>query len=183
MIEDIKRSSEASECLLPLYFYCARGTGEIERSEPDQILASIVAQLSNTGLKLPTAGNYSEKRAYAFASSPLQLEESCMLVLELIEQYPITTIVIDSPHECDPKTRRDLLESLRAIVRGSSSLVKLFVSSRDDQDLVDELQDFSNIEISSQNNSDDIEAFVRTDTETLVKKKAMLRNSHVRDEL
>jgi hypothetical protein len=47
--------------------------------------------------------------------------------------------------------------------------VKIFVSSRDDQDIVLELCRYLNLEIASHRNSDDIARFVNAEVERLTK--------------
>ena len=124
-----------------------------------------------------------KKKGQGFSSNGLQVEESCELILELIEQYPMTTIVIDALDECDPDRRQLLLDAFEDILEGSLGLVKIFVSSRDDQDIVCTLREYPNFDIVSTRNTVDIEAFVRTETERLVKKRRLLRNSNAREEL
>lgn len=48
----------------------------------------------------------------------------------------MTTIVIDALDECNSNERQYLLDSIEQILQDSFSLVKIFVSSRDDQDIV-----------------------------------------------
>ena len=171
----------------PAFFYCSRNPAEPARSSPKAILASIVRQLSSVGPRLPlldpAVRTYKEKEAQAFASGALGIEESCKLIIQLIEHYPLTTIVIDALDECDPGKRADLLENLEIILQQSSNLIKVFVSSRDDQDIVFHLQDYPNLEIASDRNRDDIVAFARAEVKDLVKKKKLLRYSLAKEEL
>ena len=95
----------------------------------------------------------------------------------------MTTIVIDTLDECDPNKRTDLLEALETILSGATQLVKMFVSSRDDQDIVWSLQHYPNLRISSTRNMEDISAFVRTEVESLIRKGKLLRFSNTKDEL
>ena len=89
----------------------------------------------------------------------------------------MVTIVIDALDECDPENRTDLLYMLETILRDSPSLVKIFVSSRDDQDIVCHLENYPNLDISSNKNMVDIESFVRAETLSLILKKKLLRSS------
>jgi hypothetical protein len=123
---------------------------------------------------------YEKRETGGFASGALRIEESCALIIQLTEYYPLTTIVVDALDECGPGKRADLLETLEKILEDSPQLVKIFVSSRDDQDLVCHLQHYPNLEIASDRNKDDIAAFVRAETERLVKRKRLLRNSEAR---
>jgi hypothetical protein len=120
---------------------------------------------------------YRGREAEGFASGPLRMDESTALIIQLVEYYPLTTIVIDALDECDPDKRADLLEALEEILRKSSRLVKIFVSSRDDQDIVCHLQDYPNLELASNRNMDDISSFVRAETQGLIRRKKLLRFS------
>ena len=186
VIEDAMKRFEAGQGPPPVYFYCSRNAAEAERSDPAIILGSIVRQLACVQLGLPLLPPVVEKwkkKGQGFSSNGLQVEESCELILELIEQYPMTTIVIDALDECDPDRRQLLLDAFEDILEGSLGLVKIFVSSRDDQDIVCTLREYPNFDIVSTRNTVDIEAFVRTETERLVKKRRLLRNSNAREEL
>lgn len=187
VIEDAKRRFEAGQSPPPVYFYCSRNAAEPERSDPAAILSSIVRQLScaEPGLPLlpPVVQKY-EKKGQGFNSWGLQIEESCELITQLIEHYPMTTIVIDALDECDPEKRDMLLDAIENLLQNSSlGLMKVFLSSRDDQDLVCTLRVYPNLDLTSRRNSADIEAFVREETDRLVRKRRLLRNSKAKEEL
>ena len=95
-------------------------------------------------------------------SPSITVEKSCKLILQLVHYYQETIMVIDALDECDMKTRGELLDAFEIILRGSTSLVKIFVSSRDNGDIKCELSDYANLEILSRNNSDDIQAFIKS---------------------
>ena len=187
VIEDAMRRFKVGRSPPPVYFYCSRSAAEPERSDPAAILSSIVRQLScaEPGLPLlpPVIEKY-EKKGQGFSSGGLQIEESRDLISELIEYYPMTTIVIDALDECDPEKRDMLLDAIENLLQNSSlGLLKVFVSSRDDQDIVCTLREYPNLDLVSSRNSADIEAFVKEETDRLVKKRRLLRNSHAKEEL
>lgn len=95
----------------------------------------------------------------------------------------MTTIIIDALDECDPSKRPDLLEAFEQILHESSNLVKIFVSSRDDQDIFFQLQTYPSMEISSDRNLDDITRFVKIETNRLVQKQKLLRYSKAKKEM
>lgn len=150
-------------------------------------MASIARQLSSTqpGCPLlpPTVAAYNKREIEGFASGSLSIDESSALIIQLAEQFPITTIVIDALDECDPEKRADLLEALESILRESASLVKIFVSSRDDQDIVWHLRSYPNLELSSGKNKDDIISFVQRETDSLVRRGKLLRWSTDKENL
>ena len=118
-----------------------------------------------------------------FASGSLNIDESRLLILQPAECYSLITIVIDALDECDLEKRTDLLETLESILQESSSLVKIFVSSRDDQDIVLHLRDYPNLELSSEMNKDDISSFVSAETYNLIKRKKLLALSTNKEKL
>lgn len=83
-------------------------------------MAGIARQISSCQprypLLPPTVASYEERRREWFASGSLRLDKSCELIIQLAEQYPMTTIVIDVLDECDPLKRVDLLEGLQSIL-------------------------------------------------------------------
>jgi hypothetical protein len=187
IIEDAIHCFKNSQGPPPAFFYCSRSTAEPTRSDPAVILASIARQMSNlqpgASLLKPTVDLYNKKEAEGFVSGPLRIEESCSLIIELTEHYPMTVIAIDALDECDPGKRADLLEALEHILQKSLNLVKIFLSSRDDQDIVFHLQAYPNLEISSCRNVDDIASFVKTETNRLIRKKKLLKYSQAEKEM
>ncbi|RYP43836.1 hypothetical protein DL768_009643 [Monosporascus sp. mg162] len=187
VIEDAFNSFDAGRNPPPAFFYCSRNPAEPGRSDPKEILASLARQLSSLEpgkpLLKPTVDLYKKKEAEGFASGSLRIEESCALIMNLAEHYPLTTIMIDALDECDPRKRLDLLKALEKILRESSGLVKIFVSSRDDQDIVFRLQRYPNLEIKSDRNSDDIAVFVKNEAGRLIGDGVLLQYSESQTEM
>jgi hypothetical protein len=187
VIEDALKGFRAGYTPQPVFFYCSRNIAEPGRSDPEAILASLARQLSclepGNPLLKPTLDLYKKKETEGFASGSLCLEESCALTIQLTEQYPLTIIVIDALDECDPGKRGDLLRALEQILQKSTSLVKIFVSSRDDRDIVFRFQHYPNLEIKSDRNSDDIAAFVKDQTERLIEYGELLQYSDSQTEM
>ena len=177
---------EASQSALPVYFYCSRSVAEPERSNPDAVLASILRQLSCVELDAPLLSPVIEKyrrQGEGFKSKGLDLEDSRDLIIRLVEDYEITIIVVDALDECDPNLRQDLLDAFEHILKESAGLVKIFVSSRNDQDIVYKLRDYPNVDISSDRNTADIEAYVEIETQKLVNSGRLLRNSGAKEQM
>ena len=131
----------------------------------------------------PVVKNYQKEETRGFPSGSLHIETSCALILQLIEHYPLTTIVIDALDECDPEKRSELIEVLEKILQSSPKLIKIFVSSRDDRDIVCGLRNYPNLEISSDRNRDDIARFVRNEVQELLRRRKVLQYSHDKKEL
>jgi hypothetical protein len=187
VIEEALKSFRAGISPQPVFFYCSRNPAEPARSDPKAILASLARQLSSLEpgkpLLQPSIDLYKKAEAEGFASGQLQVEESRQLVMQLIELYPQTTVIIDALDECDPITRLEFLQALEHILRSSSSLVKIFISSRNDQDIVLELSGYPNVAIDSQRNSSDIEQFVKAEVEQLIRARKLLRYSNAQTKM
>lgn len=187
VIEEAVARYKAGDSPQPVFFYCSRNRAELTRSDPQAILASLARQLSclepGKPLLEPSVSLYREKEAEGFASGPLQMDETLNLVIQLTAQYPLTTIVIDAMDECDPQKRHELLKALEKILQNSSSLVKIFVSSRNDQDIVLRLRNYPNLEIDSRRNCDDIARFVNDQVEELVQDGRLLSYSDSETEM
>jgi hypothetical protein len=93
------------------------------------------------------------------------------------------TIVIDALDECNPATRGDLLDALEDLLKTSPCLLKIFVSSRTDQDIVYKLDNYPNLDLDSNRNSEDINLFVRSETKRLIDKGSLLRFSTEREKI
>ena len=171
----------------PVYFYCSRSAADPKRSKSAATLASIVRHLSCVEPRLPLLKpiiERCEREVQGFSSNDVGSDDSRELIIELIQQYSITIIIIDALDECEPKERHSLLDVLERILQESCyGLVKIFLSNRDDQDNFYTLQDYPNVDIVSDKNTADIEAFVRAETDDLVRRRRLLRGSPVQSEL
>jgi hypothetical protein len=79
---------------------------------------------------------YKEQEVRGFAAERLTMDESQLLIIDPLALHPVAAIIIDALDKCLPDTRADILDAFTNILHNSSTLVKLFVSSRDDQDIV-----------------------------------------------
>ncbi|KFA71872.1 hypothetical protein S40288_07723, partial [Stachybotrys chartarum IBT 40288] len=181
VIEDAINSFRVGQSSQPAFFYSSRNPAEPARSDPREIFASLARQLSSlepgTPILKPTVDLYNKKELEGSVTGPLRIEDSCDLIIQLGEYYPQLIIVIDALDESDQMKRPDLLKALERILRESSSLIKVFVSSRDDQDLVLRLQRYLNLEIKSDKNSSDIAVFTKKETERLIEDGLLLKYS------
>ncbi|KAK2468826.1 hypothetical protein H9L39_19588 [Fusarium oxysporum f. sp. albedinis] len=187
VIEDAFAAFENHQRPPPAYFYCSRNSAEPTRADPEAILASVARQLSclkpGQALLQPTIAAYDAHEEEGFAAESLRLHETCTLIMRLSENYPILTIILDALDECNPATRENLVSTMEHILKESPCLVKIFVSSRDDQDIVYRLRHYPNLELSSHKNSSDIAKFVESETCSLMSSGKLLRYSSAQQEL
>lgn len=85
--------------------------------------------------------------------------------------YPRTTLIIDAFDECDGDDdgRVELIRFLAELVQKSKQVVRVFITSRYDQDLASAFTDnpAALVEVTARQNSDDIKTFVRKELEKL----------------
>ena len=155
----------------PVYFYCARSSAEPKRADPESILLNIVKQMSCLEPGGPILGPVRERYEQRKASGSLSLEECTETIINLTKDHPLTTIVLDALDECDEANRSDLLEALTAILQRSVNLIKIFVSSRNDHDIVCQLTDYPNLEIQANMNNEDIVKFVHSEVQHAMRVK------------
>ncbi|KAI0871808.1 hypothetical protein GGS24DRAFT_41561 [Hypoxylon argillaceum] len=144
------------------YFFCDRN--RYTHQDPQSLLCSLVRQLSLTtnrlGIKSCTIDIYNKKRATGFASSGLTIKECLGLLVELINSYELTYIIIDGLDESDLETRDKLMEALQSLVLQCNNVLKMFISSREDEDIKNQFKDGRDLRITTKNNQADIELFV-----------------------
>ena len=124
------------------FFYCARSTAEPARARPVEVLCALLRQLCTSNpdqpVKSPVAREYEARKKKAEEDCStikrLTVEDCTRLIIELTKDHP-ATIILDALDECDGNIR-ELLEALDSIISKSANVVKIFVSSRDDIDIV-----------------------------------------------
>jgi hypothetical protein len=144
------------------YFYCDRN--QSDRRDPIFILNSFVRQLSvskkDGSIQPSIIKLYKQKKSTGFASGILGIEESRDILLQQVQSYPQITLVVDALDECNKQTRTQLVDILDMLVSQSPNLVKIFISSRPDQDIKHRFEGGSNMEIKATDNRNDIAKFV-----------------------
>ena len=96
------------------------------------------------------------------------------MLVQLTSKRRHCHIIIDALDECIREEREHLLDALSVIMKESTGIVKVFISSRDDMDIVRNLAGGPNVLISAKNNQDDIATFVRTEVDKQIEKKRLL---------
>jgi hypothetical protein len=145
------------------YFYCDRN--EEARRQPENILRSFVRQLTsrnyggNMELQEPLVRLYKEKEKNAFAAGNLTFGESEELLLQLVQAYSKTSLVLDALDECYQDFRPRLIQTFERLVNTSTNL-KVFISSRRDDDVKLQLEKKTNVGISAADNEEDIKKFI-----------------------
>ncbi|KAK2795666.1 hypothetical protein FQN52_003515 [Onygenales sp. PD_12] len=145
------------------FFYCNRN--DPERREPLAVLRSFVRQLSTTAngqrsMQQRIRQYYNKSRE---GGSMPTVNDCKELLLELINTYPKTTIILDALDECEEQKRSALVEVVNYFVASASRPVKIFISSRPYIDIRDMFWNHTNIGIQAIDNHDDISKFVNNE--------------------
>lgn len=177
----LQSSNQASPPLLA-YFYCSKTPSEVELSDPKEIMRSIVRQLGVTSGAQKTihsaiVNEYERREAEAkiegFDVTRLSLQDCIRAVLNITGPDP-AAIVLDAIDEVQPKSRHELVEALQQISRDSGSVVKIFVTSRDDDQVLSLLTNALMLRIDAENNRTDIESFVRDQVALAINSRRLL---------
>lgn len=178
VIEDSMQLSQSDESCALAYFYCSRDTSQPQRADPPSILACLARQLSSTSTKHaiapPTIALHESFHSTSGSREVPTIDEIIELILDLTNLYSRTTIVVDALDECDSVTRWKLIDALNNIVDNSDSLVKVFLSSREEGDLRLFIQDHTGVQVTGLQNGEDIRRFVEFETDRMVFKRQIL---------
>ncbi|KAL9040871.1 MAG: hypothetical protein Q9214_004314, partial [Letrouitia sp. 1 TL-2023] len=185
----IDETSTQSNTAPTAYFYCRRSSAEPQRSDPTDILRAILKQLMCCDPKWQTgstvAKEYKSRKQEAEKDGSdiayLDIDETTQKIVDITAKTS-ATIFIDALDECSPEERYRLLRALDILLDESVHLVKVFVSSRDDMDIVIKLQQHPNIYINIKDNKMDIDKFAQVEIEKAIKSGRLL-NGQVSAEL
>lgn len=165
------------------YFYCK--SDERDRQDTTKIMQCLVKQLCKQlpwrGLPVFVTDEYDARQRNGLSSKLLGFQDCQNLIFILLGMYPVTTIVIDAFDEISHRSRGNFLEALNAFVQASGVFVKIFVSSRDKEDIVLKLRDIPNIYIGA-DNLGSIKAFVDREIDRCIENRRLL-DGHVDEQL
>ncbi|KAK1622133.1 hypothetical protein BDP81DRAFT_508781, partial [Colletotrichum phormii] len=146
------------------YFYCTRDSRELLRGKCSAITQSLLRQtvaLCPTNM-IPEAVRiaYKNMKDEGFGERDLTEVECGDMLVDATKTFPSLTIVINAVDECDEDERTALIHLLKRVRDKSENLVKIFISSRDDIDIMTSLADAVDKRIRADDNIDDIGRFV-----------------------
>lgn len=142
------------------FFYCNRN--ETDRTKPLSVLQSYVRQLS-TNFKYPLhiqKSLISRCEEARLNGSNLDFASCQGALLNSLNLYPKTTLVLDALDECDPSSRNDLMKALDSLLHDAKMPIKIFIASRPDEDIRNRFSSRPNIVIEKRDNQDDIEKYI-----------------------
>lgn len=168
-IEYLKENVQSTDVGLA-YFYC--DYKELQKQEPSKILCTLLCQLGKRNktifqrLQLFFKDRYKENPSFSPGFDELRgnfsgfLEGSCSQVL----------LVVDALDEC---SQRDCIARALKTINESCPMVKILVSSRQEQEIADLYEDLPNMKITQDNMAPDIESFVKAEVAARIKSRKL----------
>ncbi|KAL8713123.1 MAG: hypothetical protein Q9220_002644 [cf. Caloplaca sp. 1 TL-2023] len=190
MRKKIQNASVTEEAGRLAIFFCSSDKpstdrGEVSRADPREVLRSIISQLATSQHGRYVASMVQEKYEANGPDSddrrPLN-ETECIDILSAITRYVPITIILDAFDELDQQRSSQLIQNLKAVMRQCPQGVKIFVSTRPFPAVEDDLANEQSIEVTAENNGEDVKTFIHRTLEARIDDGSLL-NGKVSDEL
>jgi hypothetical protein len=165
-----------------LYYYCADQEGSGGRCDPQDVMRSLLRQLSvkdDGSCEIVEQMLFEFQRRQAIAKShmgsldKLESSEYTRWIIELLRTYQ-AFIIIDAIDEIDVSDRHPLLKELITLRDSQYASVKIFLSSRDDTNLSQWLEGTPEIRLQTMSTRDDMQLFVRHNVSMAIANKQLL---------
>jgi dsDNA-specific endonuclease/ATPase MutS2 len=140
------------------YFYCSKDTNRPHRSQTNDILRNIVAQLSSAKMDFILR----EFREHGEGKATLSTKDCTRLLSELVWALGGCTLIIDALDECS--NPYDLLEALKTVSEDTKQL-RIFISSRFEIKVASEFPEAFCVPITPEDNQKDIANYVNREIE------------------
>ncbi|OJJ30091.1 hypothetical protein ASPWEDRAFT_120837 [Aspergillus wentii DTO 134E9] len=149
------------------YFYCTRNSFEPQRSDPEDIMQSLLRQLAfsqnnQRDIHEAVLNDYQRREDEAKLNGwdipKLCISECVRLILDITLSYPVT-IIIDAMDEVQETRWHELVTALDRIVKESTNVAKILISSRDH--FVKNIRSDHRVQIQSSDCYQDMAIFVR----------------------
>ncbi|KAJ6180539.1 hypothetical protein N7519_011000 [Penicillium mononematosum] len=172
------------------YFYC--GDSRLGRSwaDPDEVMRSLTRQFAivdrerlkvHESITLEYARREAEAKLDGFEKPRLRATECTDLILNILGANP-AVIIVDGVDEVEEHRRHELLNELIRIRDESASVVKVFLSSRENSNVMAVLQDASMLRVQDTDTRQDMEVFVEHCVSTSISARNLL-DGNVSDDL
>ncbi|KAF8417649.1 ankyrin repeat-containing domain protein [Tirmania nivea] len=168
------------------FFYCKRD--EADRRDRGKILLSLIKQLACPPMDIIDRGGYTRICAAALdaynaeqkdpaSRRQLNFDSSLKLLGQLVECFGHPVVVLDALDECSEDVRGELLRGLLSIIRKSKCPFKVFIASRHNLDIENNLHDLPHVCIEARDNAEDIENYVRQQLTLRIQNKRLLQGN------
>lgn len=141
-----------------VYFYC--DYADHRTLDTCNILGSILLQLLRTK-PIPEPLVAMIKKCYEDGLRTPETKELIAIICTAVESFPEIFIVIDGLDECKKNVWQDVLVLIKDLIQKKTPCVKIFVSCREEDQILQGLAQYSHIQISTEVVSRDISAFIQ----------------------
>ncbi|KAI4223157.1 MAG: hypothetical protein L6R36_005628 [Xanthoria steineri] len=164
------------------YFYCSKNASEPERSDPDKILRSLLRQLTFSRDQQRTVykaiiAEYERRKAEAkldgFDIPRLRGPECLKLAVDILGQDP-AVLIVDAVDEIQEPRRHELINALEQLVVQCASVVKIFITSRNESRVLKSVREAHRICVNSIDNRSDMETFVHHRLDCAIQSRRLL---------
>ncbi|KAL5315085.1 hypothetical protein ACEPPN_017736 [Leptodophora sp. 'Broadleaf-Isolate-01'] len=169
--------NDPETCVIFAYY----GFQTPERHPLVKLLGSFIRQLASKLKEVPQDTLKFFQTYYRDAKTP-DSDDLNVHFFECLRQFPSQVIVVfDGLDECEPGSREEVFEFVARLVNNQSTLVKIFVTSRREEDIKDAFDGCPVVEIDSKLVNDDIRVFLQGDIERRIGNKSLkLRNQDLK---
>lgn len=133
-------------------------------------------------LPKPVLLEYTKREEGGRLCGEIHPKESKDLIIAMSAGFPQTTIIVDALDECDEETREILFLILKQIVT-STKRVRIFVTSRNHEDIQRMLGNFPSHYLDATDNTLDIKTYIQSEVDHYSSRCALLRDDELRDEV
>lgn len=140
-----------------LYYYCDytdQRTLQINR-----ILGTILKQLFTAG-RIPDEIALQVAQVFGDDSRSLIFKEMSSLVCSAINLNSAVTVILDGLDECEQEVKEQMIAFLECLTNPGSTVIKLFVSCREEDNILRSLTNFSRIHVTPAASEGDISSFI-----------------------
>lgn len=147
------------------FFYCLKDS-EVGRDSPCNVLRSLLRQLAAIYKTDPVHEALVRLHQEAEGGTVLDEDQVTDAILQILNERQVTYIFIDALDECDQTHQYELLRSLTRITRECQSCVKICITSRDEPDIADQLDDSFSIAVNGPSARSGILKFIEHEVES-----------------
>ncbi|KAK3381588.1 hypothetical protein B0H63DRAFT_524293 [Podospora didyma] len=166
------------------YLYCNDCGFEPERSSPDNIPRSLMKQIGITLAAEPRVSDFllveyeraAQARVDGLDLQQLQIADCVKLILDIAGTVPLT-MVLDAVDELHETNQYSLLDALNTIAVNAGSVVKIFVTCRNDSQIFALAPAARYIQVRRQDTQPDMESFIIQELDTVIKERRLLNGN------
>ena len=157
MIDTFLSTPEANGEVV-VYFYC--DYADHRTLDTCNILGTILLQLLRTK-PIPEPIRAMIRRSYEDGLRTPETKELIAIICSAVELFCRVCIIIDGLDECKKNVWQDVLVLVKGLIQKRTPCVKVFVSCREEDQILQGLSRYSHIQISTEVVSRDIIAFIQ----------------------